>query len=98
VALVRQKELSALDGTRKIDSSNVTTARISVDCVPFRDNCTRFQIVAWPAGEHDDLKRTRLFGEKGAEPVHPGVVALDELIVKNKSGPQILRKCQPVQR
>lgn len=65
----------------EIDCANVSAVGIPMNDLPFREDCTRFQIVAWPTGEHDDLKRMRLFDEKGAEPVHPILIALNELII-----------------
>ena len=66
--------------------------------LPFRDDYARGEVVVGPAGEHDDLKRARLFGKKRPEPVHPHDVTLDELIVENDSRPQVLREGETVQR
>jgi hypothetical protein len=56
------------------------------------------EVVAGPAREHNDLKAMSLLGEQCAEPIHPRIVALDELIVEDDSGAQVFRQRQAVQR
>lgn len=64
----------------------------------FRNDCICLQIVARPARENDDLKRVRLLAQNGSEPVHPGVIALNELIVQDECRPEVLGQRQPIQR
>jgi hypothetical protein len=54
------------------------------------------RMIGRPARKHDDLKRTRLFREKGSEPIHPIYVALNKLIVEHDHRSQVLREAQAV--
>src|SRR5262249_14926918 len=99
VALKGEREaslLSTLNCARKIQSANETVVDVFVRCLPFRDDGTCLEVVAWSTSKHDDLKRPRLLGEESSEPVHPGVVALNKLIVQDQSRSEVLRQRQPV--
>ena len=64
--------------TREVYRADDSAVGIPMNSFTFREACTRFQIVAWPAGEDDDLERTRLFDENGAEPVRPDAGYFDK--------------------
>ncbi len=55
------------------------------------------QIVTLRAREHQALKAAGLLGEQRTEPLHPGVIALDVLVVEDDCGLEILPEAEPIQ-
>ena len=58
---------------------------------PLGNQRARGKVVAGPARKYDDLEVVGLLGEQRAKPVHPAIVALNELIVQDNRRAQILR-------
>ena len=61
-----------------------------MNALPFGHRRAGGEVVVRPAREHNDLEAVGLLGKQCAEPVHPRIIALDELIVENDSRAQVL--------
>ena len=67
----------------KVDRAYVTAICICVKPFPFGYHRTLFEVVTRPACKHDDLKTSAFLFEQCAEPVHAGLITLDELVVED---------------
>src|SRR5262249_41314939 len=74
---------SALDRPTQIHRPHEPAVAIRVDGASLGNQRSLCKVVAWPAREDKNLERARLFSKQSAEPVHPVVVALDELVVQH---------------
>src|SRR6185369_3090354 len=54
----------------------------------------RVQVIVGAAGEDDDLEGAGFFDEEVAEPFHAAVVALDELVVEDDGGLEVLSEAE----
>src|SRR3974390_3442743 len=92
------RNLSSREGPIEVDGSHKAAIGVFVNGLTFGHHRAWCEIVTWSTGEHDYLKAERLLGKQCAEPLHPEVVALDELIVEDDRARQVLGERQPVER
>jgi hypothetical protein len=85
----RRELSSARYGSIEINGSYEAPIGVLVNGLSFGHCRARFEVVARSTGEHDYLKGMRLFGKERAEPLHPEVVALNELIVEDNRARQV---------
>ena len=76
-------QLSSAHGPSEVDRSYKPAICVPMNALPFGHRRAGGEVVVRPACEHNDLEAVGLLGKQCAEPVHPRIVALDELIVEN---------------
>ena len=87
--------LSSAHGPSEVDRSYKPAICVPMNALPFGHRRAGGEVVVRPAREHNDLEAVGLLGKQCAEPVHPRIVALDELIVENDSRARVLCQRQP---
>jgi hypothetical protein len=68
-----------------------------MNCAPLGHKRSRGEVVARPTRQYNDLETVRFLGKQRPKPVHPAVVALNELVIEDDRRAQILRERQPIQ-
>src|SRR6478736_650034 len=91
------RTLSSRDGAIEIDGPYKAAIGVFVNDLSLGHGCAGCEVVPRSTGEHDYLKAMRLLGKQCAEPLHPEVIALDELIVEDDRARQVLGERQPVE-
>ena len=90
-------ELSSAERTPEVNRPYEPTIRVRVNSAPLGHHRAGGEVVTRPAREHNDLKAVGFLRQQRAKPVHPAVVALNELVVQDNRCAQIFRERQPVQ-
>jgi hypothetical protein len=81
--------LPAKDGPLEVHGSYESAIRISMNSLPIRRQFTHLEVIDRPARNNDDLEGSGFLGKQFAEPTHPAVIALHQLVVQNDYCSQI---------
>ena len=90
--------LASLHRPAEVDGANETSLVIDKGWSGGGHHRCRCKIVVRAARKHNDLEAARLFREQRAKPVHAVLIALNQLVVEDDNGLQVLSEAEPIQR